>query len=189
MFTAALPGLLTSSLCVALAPPRVLRTLPRCRPLCTAGDAASVSGTVYRADPSRPTVRLFTKAGCTLCDVAKAVLVQAAEERPHTLEAVDITDADNADWHARYKYDIPVLHIGEAYWAKHRCGLHAPPRPPLPPPRAETPPRVPRRRIELDDTLAALAAAEAGSFEAQRGEPDAERLEKRRVGPLRRDSA
>ena len=59
------------------------------------GDSApSVSGTVYSAGDDAPTVQLFTKAGCTLCDVAKGVLASASAERPHTLETVDITDED-----------------------------------------------------------------------------------------------
>ena len=56
--------------------------------------APSVSGTVYSAGDDAPTVQLFTKAGCTLCDVAKGVLASASAEQPHTLEAVDITDED-----------------------------------------------------------------------------------------------
>ena len=54
----------------------------------------SVSGTVYSAGDDAPTVQLFTKAGCTLCDVAKGVLASASAEQPHTLVAVDITDED-----------------------------------------------------------------------------------------------
>ena len=80
----------------------------------------SVSGVVYTAPVGSPTVQLFTKAGCTLCDVAKGVLKTASTEQPHTLETVDITDADKADWWQKYKYDIPVLHVNGAYWAKHR---------------------------------------------------------------------
>ena len=60
---------------------------------------------------------------CTLCDVAKEVLASAAEREPHTLQAVDITDADRQQWWRRYKYDIPVLHIDGKYWAKHKITL------------------------------------------------------------------
>ena len=35
--------------------------------------------------------------------------------RPHTLKFVDITDGCNAAWHARYQYDIPVLHVAGQY--------------------------------------------------------------------------
>ena len=113
------------------------------------GGGESVTGVVYSAGAERPTVQLFTKAGCTLCDVAKGVLADAAIARPHTLEAVDITDAEHAEWWDRYKYDIPVLHIGEQYWTKHR--------------------------LTEAEALEALGAAARGAFEARRGEPDAER--------------
>eukprot|EP00321_Phaeocystis_globosa_P009747 CAMPEP_0118825030 /NCGR_PEP_ID=MMETSP1162-20130426/11008_1 /TAXON_ID=33656 /ORGANISM="Phaeocystis Sp, Strain CCMP2710" /LENGTH=209 /DNA_ID=CAMNT_0006755681 /DNA_START=27 /DNA_END=656 /DNA_ORIENTATION=+ len=113
----------------------------------------SVSGTVYSAGDDAPTVQLFTKAGCTLCDVAKGVLASASAEQPHTLVAVDITDEDKTAWWDKYKYDIPVLHINNVYWAKHR--------------------------IELDATLQALAAAKAGALEASKGEPDAGRMERK----------
>ena len=116
------------------------------------GGESSVTGVVYTASAERPTVQLFTKAGCTLCDVAKGVLADAAIARPHTLEAVDITDTEHAEWWDRYKYDIPVLHIDNAYWAKHR--------------------------ITLDETLEALDEAEQGAFAPRRGEPDAGRLER-----------
>ena len=113
----------------------------------------SVTGVVYSADADRPTVQLFTKAGCTLCDVAKGVLASASAESPHTLEAIDITDADKAEWWDKYKYDIPVLHINNVYWAKHR--------------------------IQLDETLQALASAKDGSLSPSPGEPDAARLERK----------
>ena len=89
---------------------------------CLASEA-SVSGVVYSGPADAPTVKLYTKAGCTLCDVAKDVLKQAAEQQPHTLEAVDITDEEHAGWWDKYKYDIPVLHIDDMYWAKHRISL------------------------------------------------------------------
>lgn len=136
-----------------------------------------MSGVLYSAADA-PTVRLFTKSGCTLCDVAKGVLADAAAERPHTLEAVDITDADKGEWYEKYKYDIPVLHIDGAYWAKHRCAnarshlirssLHALMRS-----------SAPGRRITLDESLEALAAASEGTFEPRKGEPDAGRLERK----------
>ncbi len=78
------------------APPRV-RTLAACAAP-SGGGAASVTGVVYSAPPGAPTVSLYTKEGCTLCDEAKAVLMRAEEQIPHTLEAVDITDADKTEW-------------------------------------------------------------------------------------------
>ena len=129
----------------------------RCLAAAGRGDAAgSVSGVIYSGPEDAPTVKLYTKAGCTLCDVAKEVLQKASEERPHTLEAVDITDEANSVWWGKYKYDIPVLHVDGKYWAKHR--------------------------ISLEDSLDVLSEAKEGAFEERRGEPDAERLER---GPRR----
>ena len=89
-----------------------------------AGDKShSVSGVIYaapRGASPAPTVELFTKANCPLCDDAKAVLRQCSADIPHSLVAVDITDSENQVWWERYKFDIPVLHIDGAYWAKHR---------------------------------------------------------------------
>lgn len=99
----------------------LLRLSPRhCSTMCDDGIRISVSGVIYEAPSDRPLVQLFTKRGCTLCDQAKDVLARAAMERPHTLEAVDITDPENMQYWDRYKYDIPVLSINGIYWAKHR---------------------------------------------------------------------
>lgn len=46
-----------------------------------------------------------------------------------------------------------MLHINNVYWAKHR--------------------------IELDETMQALADAKAGALEASKGEPDAEKMERK----------
>ena len=66
---------------------------------------------------------------------------------PHTMQAVDITDDGHSDWWDRYKYDIPVLHLNDQYWTKHR--------------------------LDADSAKVALQAAIDGSFEAQPGEPNA----------------
>mmetsp|Transcript_9308 Transcript_9308/g.38185 ORF Transcript_9308/g.38185 Transcript_9308/m.38185 type:complete len:173 (+) Transcript_9308:20-538(+) len=88
--------------------------------------AASISGLAWDADAEdAPTVSLFTKPGCTLCDDAKAVLAACRAAAPHRLVLVDIDDAEHATWHAAYKYDIPVLHVDDVYWAKHRISEDA----------------------------------------------------------------
>ena len=125
------------------------------------GGAPSASGRVYDdGGAGGPLVRLFTKPGCTLCDDARAVLEAARATSPHTLEAIDIGDAENRVWWDKYKYDIPVLHIDDQYWAKHR--------------------------ISLEASCEALRQASEGTFEAQKGEPDAGRLERPRTGPLKK---
>lgn len=84
----------------------------------SSSNSNSVSGPIY-TDPTSPIViQLFTKHGCTLCDQVQLVLAGVRETHPHSLEAVDITDEKN--WWDRYKYDIPVLHLNQQYWTKHR---------------------------------------------------------------------
>mmetsp|Transcript_38470 Transcript_38470/g.114798 ORF Transcript_38470/g.114798 Transcript_38470/m.114798 type:complete len:160 (+) Transcript_38470:1-480(+) len=92
---------------------------------------ASVSGVVY-AQADVPAVRLFTKEGCTLCDKVRDVLRGVTDRAPHSLEAVDITDEDHAQWLAKYKYDIPVLHLDGPL--ARRCEGLCPPPPPKPHP-------------------------------------------------------
>ena len=90
---------------------------------------------------------LFTKEGCTLCDKAKDVLQEVRDSHPHSLLAVDITDDDKTEYFGRYKMDIPVLHLNERYWTKHR--------------------------LTREEAKQALTAAAEGSFESPPGEPNA----------------
>ena len=119
----------------------------------------SVTGMIYEVENniessgSNPTVQLYTKEGCTLCDKAKDVLGLLREEHPHSLEAIDITDPDKTDIFDKYKWDIPVLHLNGIYWTKHR--------------------------LTVDEARSALEEARAGTFEAQRGEPNAAAMEKK----------
>ena len=110
----------------------------------------SVSGPIYEG--KGPTIELFTKEGCTLCDDAKAVLDSLRNDAPHSLVAVDITDQDKTQLWDRYKYDIPVLKIDGVYWTKHR--------------------------VTEGDARAAIDEAASGEFRERPGEPDAARLER-----------
>ena len=112
----------------------------------------SVTGDVYQGPVGAPTVTLFTKADCTLCDKVKDVLRQVQEQAPHSLVQMDITDADKEEWWDRYKYDIPVLHVNQAYWIKHR--------------------------LSPEDAVSGIRSAAEGSFKSPPGEPDASRLER-----------
>jgi thiol-disulfide isomerase/thioredoxin len=117
----------------------------------------SVTGTVYESDDANaPVITLFTKEGCTLCDKVKDVLYLLRTELPHTLTAVDITDDDK--WFSKYKYDIPILHVGNQFWIKHR----------------------------LNEEVARLGLQEAmeGSFVERDGDPDAGEMERRQVERL-----
>jgi thiol-disulfide isomerase/thioredoxin len=117
----------------------------------------SVTGTIYKVDSDdcthHPTVQLYTKEGCTLCDKTKDVLQLLRNEQPHSLEAIDITDPDKKDIFDKYKWDIPVLHINGLYWTKHR--------------------------LAADEATKALEDARDGNFEVQRGEPDAGAMERK----------
>ncbi|EOD25917.1 hypothetical protein EMIHUDRAFT_237316 [Emiliania huxleyi CCMP1516] len=90
------------------------------RPLLAGPALRQSRGCRLMASADVPAVRLFTKEGCTLCDKVRDVLRGVTDRAPHSLEAVDITDEDHAQWLAKYKYDIPVLHLDGAYWTKHR---------------------------------------------------------------------
>jgi len=79
------------------------------------------------------------------------VLDSVREDQPHSLYAVDITDDDKQEWFSKYKYDIPVLHVNDIYWAKHR--------------------------LSAEEAIAGIEEACKGSFEMRQGEPDASRLE------------
>lgn len=54
-------------------------------------------------------VVLYTKAGCGLCEKMKAEMARADCDDSYTLQEVDIEK--DAELHARYRYEIPVLFI------------------------------------------------------------------------------
>mmetsp|Transcript_24599 Transcript_24599/g.45914 ORF Transcript_24599/g.45914 Transcript_24599/m.45914 type:complete len:219 (-) Transcript_24599:2226-2882(-) len=118
---------------------------------------ASVTGTAYSTDdPDAPVVVLYTKEGCTLCDKVKDVLKSLPQnEFPHSLEQVDITDQEHVGWYDKYKYDIPVLHINNKYWTKHR--------------------------LDQVEAKTALTEALEGTFEPRSGEPDAAAMERKQA--------
>ena len=97
-------------------------------------------------------IKLFTKEGCTLCDKVKDTLSSIRTDYPHSLYAVDITDEDKQVWFDKYKYDIPVLHMEDVYWTKHR--------------------------LSVEEAIEGIEEVMGGEFEVRGGEPDAGRLEK-----------
>lgn len=119
-----------------------------------ASQRTSVTGMIYGENAEdNPTIQLFTKEGCTLCDKAKDVLQSVREAQPHSLEAVDITDPDKQNFFDMYKWDIPVLHINGLYWTKHR--------------------------LTSDEAVEALTKAREGNFEVQIGQPNAAEMERK----------
>eukprot|EP00986_Skeletonema_menzelii_P010476 scaffold5098_cov130-Skeletonema_menzelii.AAC.3 len=119
----------------------------------------SVTGPIYEMtndddnnnNNNPPNIKLFTKEGCTLCDKVKDILLELKTSHPHSLYAVDITDEDKQVWFDKYKYDIPVLHMNEVYWTKHR--------------------------LTREEAIEAIEEAVGGVFVGRGGEPDAGRLE------------
>jgi glutaredoxin len=59
-----------------------------------------------------PTVTLYGKPGCHLCDDARAALVRLRAEAAFALEEVDITHDD--ELHRRYLERIPVVALDGA---------------------------------------------------------------------------
>jgi hypothetical protein len=53
------------------------------------------------------TVRLYTKPGCHLCEVAEEALEEVGTECPMAVEKFDITT--DADLFNHYRYEIPVI--------------------------------------------------------------------------------
>lgn len=68
------------------------------------------------------TIEIYSKADCSLCEEAKAVLLQVQRKVPFTLIEVDIT-TDPALFE-RYRYDIPVVFVDGHKAFKHRLDAH-----------------------------------------------------------------
>jgi glutaredoxin len=68
-----------------------------------------------------PKVTLYTRAGCCLCDDAKAVLVDARKRTAFDYEEVDI-DRD-PELVARYNDEVPVIAINGAKAFKYRLDM------------------------------------------------------------------
>lgn len=125
----------------------------------------SVTGPIYEMDTDTtnnnndgkpiPKIQLFTKEGCTLCDKVKDTLSTIKTDYPHSLYAIDITDKDKLTWYNKYKYDIPVLHMNNIYWTKHRL--------------------TPEEAIMAIEEV--QNSDDGVSFTMRTGEPDAGRLE------------
>ncbi len=64
------------------------------------------------------TITLYTRAGCHLCDEAKAVLAPLLAECGAKLTEIDI-DRDPV-LRDRYTNDVPVIFVGPVFFAKHR---------------------------------------------------------------------
>ncbi|XP_037550872.1 glutaredoxin-like protein C5orf63 homolog [Nematolebias whitei] len=68
-----------------------------------------------------PTLTLFTKDPCPLCDEAKEEL-QPLRHR-FVLQLVDISLPENRHWFDRYRWDIPVFHLNGQFVMKHKVDV------------------------------------------------------------------
>eukprot|EP00040_Diaphanoeca_grandis_P007735 m.42105 g.42105 ORF g.42105 m.42105 type:complete len:162 (+) comp19004_c0_seq2:310-795(+) len=109
----------------------------------------SKTGVAYDGGTDVPKIHLFTKEGCSLCDDVEDILVKQRSKYPHSLYRVDITDEGNEVVYKAYQYHIPVLHVNNLYWTKHR--------------------------VTSDEAITTLQQAWAGTFVAQLGDPMDER--------------
>ncbi|XP_068616252.1 glutaredoxin-like protein C5orf63 homolog isoform X1 [Brachionichthys hirsutus] len=92
----------------------LLKTIPLSRP-------AAVQLPRLFSTNALPTLTLFTKDPCPLCDDAKEEL----EPFKHrfVLQQVDITLPENRAWFDRYRWDIPVFHLNGQFVMKHRVDV------------------------------------------------------------------
>jgi glutaredoxin-like protein DUF836 len=67
-----------------------------------------------------PNLIIYSRPGCHLCDVMKAVIVRVGQTIPITLEEVDISL--DPELESRYGLEIPVLMIEGTKVAKYRIG-------------------------------------------------------------------
>jgi glutaredoxin len=68
-----------------------------------------------------PDVTLYSKAGCCLCEEAKAAIAPLLREYRATLREIDIEG--DTTLMQRFGCDIPVIYIGRKKAAKHRVNL------------------------------------------------------------------
>ncbi|XP_014784688.1 glutaredoxin-like protein C5orf63 homolog [Octopus bimaculoides] len=72
----------------------------------------------YVASKAKPTLTMFTKEECSLCEEAKEALIPYIDKV--IFNEVDITDAKNKEYFYKYRFDIPVFHLNGKYLMKHR---------------------------------------------------------------------
>ncbi|NP_001290714.1 glutaredoxin-like protein C5orf63 homolog [Esox lucius] len=72
----------------------------------------------FSSQKELPTLTLFTKDPCPLCDEAREVL--EPYKHRYIFHQVDITLPENKIWWDRYKNDIPVFHLNKQFLMMHR---------------------------------------------------------------------
>lgn len=66
-----------------------------------------------------PRITFFTKPDCSLCDAAWFIVAKVAGPLGVQVEKVDISAAGAEAWYARYRHDIPVVHIDGVEVCRH----------------------------------------------------------------------
>ncbi|XP_076750892.1 acetyl-CoA acetyltransferase 1 isoform X2 [Xylocopa sonorina] len=89
--------------------------------ICNGGGGASsiLIEKLYHTMPSVPTLTLYTKHPCPLCDVLKDELRLRFNGR-YQLQEIDITAPGNEQYLKLYEYEIPVLFLEGQFICKHR---------------------------------------------------------------------
>lgn len=153
---------------------------------------ASVTGTVYTANSNNNSnnanggksngnnngtaavvITLYTKEGCTLCDQVKDVLQNQLSHttHPHTLQQIDITDTDQQYYYDRYKYDIPVLHIGATSTSSRTAEKNT---------NTDTDTGVywTKHGLDIEEAQGAIQETRGGTFQPRQGQPNASAMER-----------
>ncbi|CAL7946639.1 unnamed protein product [Xylocopa violacea] len=89
--------------------------------ICNGGGGASsiLIEKLCHTMPSLPTLILYTKHPCPLCDVLKDELRLRFSGR-YQLQEIDITAPENEQYLKLYEYEIPVLFLEDQFICKHR---------------------------------------------------------------------
>jgi glutaredoxin len=70
------------------------------------------------SETKRPTVTIYTRPGCNLCEEAKAAIQASGCDGEYSIEEVNIDE--NPALRERYGNDIPVIFINGVKVFKHR---------------------------------------------------------------------
>ena len=72
---------------------------------------------------------LFTRAQCSLCDVAKANITQVQKKRNLEYEEIDVMAPEHApQWKKLYQYETPVLHVERVFHTYSKPNIVAEPK-------------------------------------------------------------
>ncbi|KAK9454819.1 hypothetical protein V1511DRAFT_369972 [Dipodascopsis uninucleata] len=72
-----------------------------------------------------PSLTLFSRSPCGLCDKAKESILRASKSVPsfHYTE-IDIVKQENQEWFDSYAYDVPVIHFQQTETSPLRKIMH-----------------------------------------------------------------